>query len=92
MTGTKVVNPSDVASLKKISDDNPGKPMITLLTCTPLGTSKYRLLVYGEQISPSYDVAETPVQEETGNQGSDVEMPSGDPSPLEQVWDWLTGQ
>ncbi|MBR3164158.1 sortase [Candidatus Saccharibacteria bacterium] len=89
VTGTETVNPTDVASLVKIAQDSPDKPMITLITCTPLGTSRYRLLVYGEQIYPSYEGAASaaPGNDEKG----DLEMPANDPSPLEQFWKWLTG-
>lgn len=92
VTGTKTVDPSDVGALRSITTDNNGKPMITLITCTPLGTSKYRLLVYGEQIHPSYEGApatETPVEDIEESSG---EMPKNDDSPLEQFWKWLTGQ
>ncbi len=92
VTGTKTVDPSDVGALRSIASDNAGKPMITLITCTPLGTSKYRLLVFGEQIHPSYEGAsevETPVEEIEESSG---EMPKNDDSPLEQFWKWLTGQ
>ena len=92
VVGSTVVDPADVAALRKIATDHPGKPMITLITCTPLGTSKYRLLVYGEQIHPSYEGAEepdpTPVQEEENIES----MPKNEDSPLEQFWKWLTGQ
>lgn len=90
--GTKTVDPSDSAALRKIANDNAGKPMITLITCTPLGTSKYRLLVYGEQIHPSYEGApetESPIDENTEEEHT---MPKNDDSPLEQFWKWLTGQ
>ena len=90
--GTRTVDPSDVGALRAITTDNNGKPMITLITCTPLGTSKYRLLVYGEQIHPSYEGApatETPVEDIEESSG---EMPKNDDSPLEQFWKWLTGQ
>ncbi len=90
--GTKVVNPSDVAALRKIAKDNAGKPMITLITCTPLGTSRQRLLVYGEQIAPSYEGATESPEEDPSEEESNIEMPSGDPTPLEQFWRWLTGQ
>ena len=40
----EVVDPSNVAALVVNTD----KPIITLVTCTPLGTSRYRLLVTGE--------------------------------------------
>ena len=92
VTGMKTVNPSDVAALRKITSDNAGKPMITLITCTPLGTSKYRLLVYGEQIYPDYgDAPEAPVVEPAEDEEEQT-MPKNDDSPLEQFWKWLTGQ
>jgi len=67
--------------------------MITLITCTPLGTSKYRLLVYGEQIHPSYNDTdpETPA-EDPGDSKEEQTMPKNDDSPFEQFWKWLTGQ
>ena len=92
VTGTRIVDPSNSKSLREIASNNPGKPMITLITCTPLGTSKYRLLVYGEQIHPSYDDSsdiEEPVEEDNDN---DQTMPKNDDSPFEQFWKWLTGQ
>ena len=44
-----VVMPNEVSKLNIGSD----KAMATLITCTPLGTAEKRLLVFGEQISPS---------------------------------------
>ena len=89
--GNKTVEPTDVQSLVDIAKEYPDKPLITLITCTPLGTSRYRLLVYAEQVSPSYaDATVTEPADEEVNQ--DVEMPSNQPSPLEQFWLWLTGQ
>lgn len=46
---TIVVKPTDVSALNIGTD----KPYATLITCTPLGTSQDRLLVFAEQISPS---------------------------------------
>ena len=86
----EVIEPSNVAALVVETD----KPLITLVTCTPLGTSRYRLLVTGEQISPSYDDSKdaeeeaskvTPITDE-------VELPSNEPSLFEGIWNWLTGQ
>lgn len=91
VTGTRTVDPSNSASLREIAKNNPGKPMITLITCTPLGTSKYRLLVYGEQIHPSYEAVETPEEPEEDTQEEQT-MPQNSDSPLEQFWKWLTGQ
>lgn len=53
ITKKEVVGPSDVSAL--IGETK--KPILTLITCTPLGTSDYRLLVTAEQISPDPDKA-----------------------------------
>jgi len=85
----EVVEPSNVSSLVVQTD----KPLITLVTCTPLGTSRYRLLVTGEQISPSYDEnnntgqSDEPIVDE-----DDLELPANEPSFFEGIWNWLTGQ
>lgn len=49
VTEKKIINPDQVSTL--ILNNN--KPMATLITCTPVGTSQQRLLVFGEQISPN---------------------------------------
>ena len=92
VTGTRTVDPSNSASLREIAKSNPGKPMITLITCTPLGTSKYRLLVYGEQIHPSYEAVETPEEPAEEETQEEQTMPQNSDSPFEQFWKWLTGQ
>lgn len=48
VTEKRVINPDQLAALQ-IGED---KPMATIITCTPPGTSLKRLLIYGEQISP----------------------------------------
>ena len=83
----EVVEPSNVASLVVDTD----KPLITLVTCTPLGTSRYRLLVTGEQISPSYDEAETADNLPVINKNTSESLPSNEPSFFEGIWNWLTG-
>lgn len=45
---TKVVEPTDIASLYYTGDE----PIITLITCTPLGTADKRFLVFARQVSP----------------------------------------
>lgn len=85
VTKKEVIEPNNVAALTASTD----KPIITLVTCTPLGTSRYRLLVTGEQISPSYGVEQpseiTPVED------AETELPANEPSFFERVWNWLTG-
>ena len=53
VTKTQVVAPNDVSALVYPTT----KPVITLLTCTPLGTALNRLLVTAEQVSPDPSAA-----------------------------------
>ncbi len=91
MTKSEVVEPSNVAAL--IYETN--KPMLTLITCTPLGTSRYRLLITGEQISPAFDYNEVEdpgqpdITEPTAPSGA--EMPSNEPSFFENIWNGIFG-
>lgn len=48
VTKKEVVLPTDVSALTYKTD----KPILTLITCVPLGTSLKRLLVTAEQVSP----------------------------------------
>lgn len=86
MTSSAVVEPTDVAAL--VYDTN--KPILTLITCTPLGTSRYRLLVIADQINPSYDVNEV---QEAPNIADDagITMPANEPSFFENIWSGLFG-
>ncbi|MDO5480379.1 MAG: class E sortase [Candidatus Saccharibacteria bacterium] len=83
----QVIEPTNVSALVVQTD----KPLITLVTCTPLGTSRYRLLVTGEQISPSYENAS---QSETPTVTVDEAevLPANEPSFFEGIWNWLTGK
>lgn len=83
----EVVEPSNVASLVVETK----KPLLTLVTCTPLGTSRYRLLVTAEQISPSYDNA-SEAEAITPTKSEAEVLPSNEPSFFEGVWNFLTGQ
>ena len=83
----EVVEPSDVAAL--VVETN--KPLLTLVTCTPLGTSRYRLLVTAEQISPNYDES-NPIEQVTPvTEPSEEVLPSNEPSFFEGIWNFLTG-
>lgn len=55
VTKKEVVTPTEVSKLVYETD----KPVLTLITCTPLGTSLNRLLVTAEQISPSPSEAQS---------------------------------
>lgn len=78
VTKKEVVNPDDVDKLVYPTD----KPILTLLTCTPLGTSKYRLLVVSEQVSPDPSLAES-APSETSRETENIPGPSG------RFFDWL---
>ncbi len=87
----EVVEPTNVGALVVSTD----KPLITLVTCTPLGTSRYRLLVTGEQISPSYDEAESSSSDDPVGPNvdeGDIELPANEPSFFERIWNFLTGK
>ena len=85
-----VVTPNDVAAVTEKFD----KPMVILITCTPLGTSTHRLLVFGEQISPAVDgntiSNETPVDDDS--KPVNEILPSNEPTFFEGIWNWLTGR
>ena len=89
LTKKEVVEPTNVGAL--IYETK--KPMLTLITCTPLGTSRYRLLVTAEQISPSYEGAsEAPSADpNVDSNTTNIEMPSNEPGFFEGIWNWLTG-
>ena len=92
MIGHTIVEPTDVNALVRIANDNPDKPLITLLTCYPLGTSRQRYIIYGEQINPAYDEESTVTPKPDDDLIEEEMMPKGDPSPLEQFWNWLNGK
>lgn len=85
--GKQVIEPTNVAALVVQTD----RPLITLVTCTPLGTSRFRLLITGEQISPTTGDAKYPDSTVINIDEAEV-LPSNEPSFFEGIWNWLTGQ
>ncbi|MCA9331589.1 sortase [Candidatus Saccharibacteria bacterium] len=79
----KIIPPTDLSVLGNHS----GKSTVTLITCDPPGTSINRLVVVGEQISPSpaNNVASS-VKQETAKQ-STTALPSNSPS----LWSRIFG-
>lgn len=84
----EVIEPTMVSALVVNTD----KPIITLVTCTPLGTSKNRLLVTGEQIAPHYNTNEIAKPETKPETEEPTVLPANEPSLFERIWDWLTGK
>jgi len=81
----EVVEPTNVQALVI----NAEKPMLTLVTCTPLGTSRYRLLVFAEQISPSTEDAQIAI--DTPTETTKETLPDNEPTFFDRIWNWLTG-
>ena len=95
----ETVEPTNVAALVYKID----KPILTLITCTPLGSDRYRLLVMAEQINPSHEQKETTEianQENSAENDNNAEgktqsssiMPANERSFFDRVWRWLTNQ
>lgn len=79
VTRTQVVPPTNVAALTEPTD----KPLLTLITCTPLGTSTNRLLVTAEQVSPNPQAATAPTPS-AAPQSAD--MPGNSPTVIERLF------
>ena len=80
VTKKDVVRPTDVNSL--IIDTQ--KPILTLVTCTPVGTAKSRLLVFAEQVSPDPNVASTAPS--AGEITDTKSIPGSSPTLLERLF------
>lgn len=90
VTKKEVIEPTNVAALIVQTD----RPILTLVTCTPLGTSRYRLLVTAEQISPDWKEFDpsAAADEATPIVDQAESLPSNEPSFFERIWNWMTGQ
>ncbi len=74
VTRTEVVMPDEVSKVQLNTD----KPMLTLISCVPLGTAQKRLLVFAEQISPDPTKAESTSDSSTAPSSTTI---PGRPSP-----------
>lgn len=79
VTKKEVVGPKDGNKLAYATD----KPILTLITCTPLGTSLNRLLVTAEQVSPDPSKA-APASDSTGSSAD--AMPGNSPTALQKLF------
>lgn len=79
VTKQEVVQPTNVQALIYPTT----KPVLTLITCTPLGTSLNRLLVTAEQISP--DPAKAAAAPDASGAGGGA-MPGNSPSALQKLF------
>lgn len=76
----EVVMPSQVDKLTYATD----KPVLTLITCTPLGTAEKRLLVTAEQVAP--DPSKAAAATQTTNSQASATMTGNAPSALERLF------
>ncbi len=81
VTGKTVVSPTNVAALIYPTT----KPVMTLLTCTPVGTAKNRLLVTAEQVSPDPSTSAPAPASSTSNSEATV-IPGTEPTLLEKLF------
>ena len=79
VTQRRVVKPTQVSALTEPTD----KPIVTLITCTPLGTATNRLLVTAEQISPNPNGAKKATE---SSSSSDAAMPGNAPTFFERLF------
>ncbi|MBQ3318549.1 sortase [Candidatus Saccharibacteria bacterium] len=83
----RVVEPTEISALTETRTE----PTLILLTCTPLGTSRYRLLVYAKQISPVDEGATVADKAGDAEPNASEALPANQPTFFENVWNWLTG-
>jgi sortase A len=79
VTKTEVVKPTEVNKLVYPTT----KPVLTLITCTPIGTATNRLLVTAEQVSP--DPNQSTAAPTTDDKGSSP-MPGNSPTLLQRIF------
>ncbi len=82
ITETKVVEPTDLSVLAQSST-----PEMTLITCTPPGTSWKRLVVKAKQISPTPQIV-TPGEQKAS---TFEKLPGQDKSIPEKISEWWQG-
>lgn len=81
VTKTEVVKPTEVSKLIYPTD----KPILTLITCTPLGTALNRLLVTAEQISPNPEEA-IAAPEADSQLSAESAIPGNSPTFIERLF------
>jgi len=81
VTSKVVVEPNDVDKLTYATT----KPILTLVTCTPLGTSLHRLLVIAEQTSPDPSASKAAPTVSANDQASSP-LPGNSPTFFERLF------
>lgn len=84
VTQSKVVAPTDLSVLAPTTE-----PTVTLITCTPPGTSWKRLIIHAKQVSPAPQIVHTAAPKALD--ASIVKLPSNAPDFLGQIWGFFKG-
>lgn len=84
VTESKVVEPTDLSVLAQTAN-----PTMTLITCTPPGTSWKRLVVKAEQVSPSPQITHKAPPKPI--EGSLAKLPSNAPDFFDRIWQGIKG-
>ncbi len=84
---TKIVDPKDIGALRYTGSD----PIITLITCTPLGTAEKRLLIFAKQVSPDPSGATKPKPSEKEETVAPAEFTGTSPTSIERFFGNLFG-
>lgn len=79
VTNIEVVKPTDVGKLISGNTD----PILTLVTCTPIGTATNRLLITAKQVSPDPSTAKSTTNSNNSNTKS---IPGTSPTLLERIF------
>ncbi len=85
VTGSKVVEPNDLSVLSQTAE-----PTVSIITCTPPGTSWKRLVVTAKQIDPSPNT-QTAVAPKASQPESNLLLPNGKPGIVTGVGHAATG-
>ncbi|MCL2444583.1 class E sortase [Candidatus Saccharibacteria bacterium] len=90
VTRYEIVRPTDVNRLF-LTGEEATKPMLTIITCWPIGTARERLLVFAEQISPNPADAEMSSGAIDGGGQQVITMPDATPTFFQRLWSFVTG-
>jgi len=80
VAGKKIVAPTEISVLQPTTD-----PILTLITCTPPGTSWKRLIITANQIEPSPTRPEQQPQIAAADNTNDAALPGNAPSFFDQI-------
>jgi sortase A len=82
VSSTETILPTEVTKLIRPAD----KPMVTLVTCTPVGTAEKRFLVHADQISPDPTQATTSTTATTPSSSQPATITGNSPTLFDRLF------